>query len=226
MAHHHSVIHLPATEEKKAVSLGLMLHLEATGHKQEAKEIDEAFKFSNSDPGWAEAFTKWMVDAHQLKGAYEKHTHTALGQTFVYPLFEKGVAGVVGDWGTGNSQSKLLADRMVSTIHPDIFIHMGDVYYAGTGGQFTDWYTKPLLHAFGLNEPSQLKGKVWTLSGNHDCEHPVWQRRSSDSFLSADYGGGVPFFKCLEEIGSHPGSYFSLENSNWGTCAFAASFSC
>jgi hypothetical protein len=188
----------PSSPQEHAATLGVLLHLQLAGHHAEARELDQAFKFSNSDPSWFEAFSKWIEDGHQLSSAYEKHTHVALGQSFVYPLPEGCSMGIIGDWGTGNQQSIILAEQMVSVLHPDIFIHLGDVYYAGTSGQFDKFYIQPLLRAFHKQQASDLRGIVWTLPGNHDY-----------------YGGGVPFFECLNKIGSHQGPYFALVNNHW-----------
>jgi hypothetical protein len=160
--------------------------------------VDEAFRFSESDPGWADALFEWLKDRNFLRANYYANMHTVLGQDFVYPIADKFEMAVVGDAGTGNRQSVMLFEKMVQQLNADLFVHLGDVYYAGSSKQFSDFYLKPLMNAFGVQSPADLKGRVWTLPGNHDY-----------------YSGGGPYFEAVAQVGSHKGSYFCLQNAHF-----------
>ncbi len=154
---------------QEASARSLMLKLMKDGKTDEAKEVEVAYRFSESDPGWADAFFAWLRERDALQNNYKRCTHEALGQTFVYdrvlPSDKRFVMGIIGDWGTGNRQSVMLAEKMARELKPDLFVHLGDVYYAGTAKQFNDYYVEPLINAFGVVVAADLKGRVWTLPG-------------------------------------------------------------
>jgi hypothetical protein len=82
---------------------------------------------------------------------------------------------------------------------PDVLIHLGDVYYAGTADEFRTNFLDP-INAAAPNIP------VYTVSGNHDM-----------------YAGGDPFYWVLSQLNVTPAlkpyrqeaSYFCLRSVNW-----------
>ena len=48
----------------------------------------------------------------------------------VYPLGDKTVLAVAGDWGTGTDEAQHLTCEMKKH-NPDYTVHLGDVYYVG-----------------------------------------------------------------------------------------------
>jgi hypothetical protein len=52
-------------------------------------------------------------------------------QPSVIDLKDAKKLAIIGDWGTGLQQAKLLFDQ-VAAMKPDILLHLGDVYFAGT----------------------------------------------------------------------------------------------
>src|SRR5260370_41163127 len=148
-------------------------------------------KYQQLDPGWAEAFAVFL---ESLIGG--KHAFMARPATVAIP--DTVQIGLAGDWGTGDwrtasnpAPSTDVASHM-SSLKPDLTIHLGDVYYAGTGDQeqheFVNFWPKGLIGSLALNS-------------NHEM-----------------YSGATPYFNAI--VGSRFGlqngcSYFALENSNW-----------
>ena len=77
----------------------------------------------------------------------------------------------------------------MATLDPDIVIHLGDIYYAGSVAECDAFYQN-VRKTFPLQP-------VFSLCGNHDM-----------------YSGGTPYYALLNRLGQ-PASYFSLRNANW-----------
>lgn len=154
-------------------------------------EIWGTGKYQQLDPGWLEAAAEWLE--HLILGKYKFSTNPA---TIAIP---DGVQiALAGDWGTGdwrtaaNPAPSTDVRAHLASLQPNLTIHLGDVYYAGTGSQeeqllVTIWPKGP-LGALALNS-------------NHEM-----------------YSGAGAYFKAI----SNPPfeiqkgcSYFALENRNW-----------
>jgi hypothetical protein len=119
---------------------------------------------------------------------------------FIVPLPDKPdlVLGLIADWGTGLDDGKWLLSEVMKK-NPDLLIHLGDIYYAGTADDDRDHFLQVIKQA-APNIP------VYTLSGNHDM-----------------YSGGDPFYWLIEQLNQGPGlqqfsqpaSYFCLRSDNW-----------
>lgn len=127
---------------------------------------------------------------------------------------------LAGDWGSGTYSAYRVADRITKEFTADYTIHLGDVYYSGTGSEFEDYF---------MPEDAWPEGTMGTfaLNGNHEM-----------------YSGGRAYFRALrqktrpifnergEKVGEKPGkltykvkdrpepvpqevSYFCLENDHW-----------
>src|SRR5208282_2889559 len=143
------------------------------------------------DPGWAEAFAEFL---ESLLGG--KHAFIADPQTI--PISDDVQIAFAGDWGTGdwrtavNPAPSTNVQNHLSLLKPDVTIHLGDVYYAGTTNQDYHILTK-------LWPPGPTASLA--LNSNHEM-----------------YSGAKPYFQAI----SNPPfqiqqgcSYFALENSNW-----------
>ncbi|MGH8620913.1 MAG: metallophosphoesterase family protein [Burkholderiales bacterium] len=131
---------------------------------------------------------------------------------------------LAGDWGSGTYSAYRVADRITTEFQADYTIHLGDVYYSGTGREFEDYF---------MPEDAWPEGTMGTfaLNGNHEM-----------------YSGGKAYFHALrqktrplfnekgEQVGEKPGkltyavegqperlpqdvSYFCLENDHWRVVA-------
>lgn len=111
---------------------------------------------------------------------------------------------LAGDWGTGTDVAQQVADSMVAD-NPELTIHLGDVYYVGTGTEIQE-------NCLGVN--GQYQGVSWrhgskgsfALNGNHEM-----------------YSGGTPYFDVFLPTLGIPSSqdqrqlrsYFCLEAPAW-----------
>ena len=113
---------------------------------------------------------------------------------------EGSTVALAGDWGSGTWSAYRVADR-IRALGPDYTIHLGDVYYSGTGTEFEDYF---------LPDDAWPRGRIGTfaLNGNHEM-----------------YSGGRAYFDALrgEPLTHRVGgrtvpqdvSYFCLENDHW-----------
>lgn len=163
------------------------------GYKEVASQ---AVKYTDCDPGWISIFEG---------GAGPDVFRTAPNMSsYVYPLPQdsssKTVIAIIGDWGTGMSQSYDMLDQIMG-FNPNVVLHLGDVYYKGT---FEEQYNYQVLPA--VNTVMANGAQYFTIPGNHDYY----------------YQNGAPFFEAIDNItaaaqGSQKqeASYFSLEGNHW-----------
>jgi hypothetical protein len=148
-------------------------------------------KWEQLDPGWAEAFAVYL---ESLIGG--KHPWVAAPQTI--PIPNQVQIAIAGDWGTGdwrtppNLGASTRVGQQIADLKPDVTVHLGDVYYAGTSDQE--------LHLLTLLWPPGPSGS-FTLNSNHEM-----------------YSGANPYFAAISAppFDKQGGcSYFALENDNW-----------
>jgi Calcineurin-like phosphoesterase len=149
-------------------------------------------KYQQLDPGWVEAFAVFL-ETQAFSG---KHPFIANPPTIAIP--DTVCIALAGDWGTGDwgtaanpAPSTKIKAQLVA-LKPDISIHLGDVYYAGTSDEE--------LHNLTNDWPAAPLGS-YALNSNHEM-----------------YSGAKPYFDAITEVpfGKQNGcSYFALENTNW-----------
>ena len=111
---------------------------------------------------------------------------------------EKLRIALAGDFGTGNfganDSPSTKISKIIRNLQPHITIHLGDVYYAGTGpeeiSKLINYWPAGSLHSF-------------TLNSNHEM-----------------YSGGGPYFNeavggSLFYMSQSPWSFFAFEYGNW-----------
>ncbi|MGA2299644.1 MAG: metallophosphoesterase [Candidatus Acidiferrum sp.] len=165
---------------------------------ERASQLENELRDSKCDPLWAialETYLAWKASFQPIP--YVRYSSLS---DFVIPLPDKPdlVIGVIADWGTGLDDAKWLLKEVMKK-NPDVLLHLGDVYYAGTDDEFRGNFLDP-INAIAPNIP------VYTLSGNHDM-----------------YAGGAPFYGLLSQLNATPGlkpyqqkaSYFCLRSANW-----------
>jgi hypothetical protein len=171
---------------------------EITRDTLRASELEDELRDSKCDPLWAIAlaiYLAWKASLHPIP--YVRYSSL---NDFVIPLPDKPdlVIGVIADWGTGLDDAKWLLSEVMKR-NPDVLLHLGGVYYAGTAREFSGNFLDP-INAIAPNIP------VYTLSGNHDM-----------------YAGGAPFYWALSQLNATPAlqpyqqkaSYFCLRSANW-----------
>ncbi|MES2950534.1 MAG: metallophosphoesterase [Pseudomonadota bacterium] len=137
------------------------------------------------DPRWAEALVQWL---EHLEWCTPFANTPAL-----LDMPNDVVLGVVGDWGTGAFEPNAAATKVAQQVgkaHPDYTVHLGDVYYAGTGEEEENYMTA---------WPQGTRGS-FTLNSNHEM-----------------YNGAQGYFKELARNFplQNGTSYFSLQNDHW-----------
>jgi hypothetical protein len=150
-------------------------------------------KYQNLDPGWAQKVELWM--RYLL---LPKHGFNNWPSVITMP--DSLRIAIAGDWATGdwrtpgpNPAPSTRVATQIKAIKPDLTIHLGDVYYAGSESE----------------ERSNLVG-LWpigtlgalTLNSNHEMYGGAWAY--FDSALASKV------FALQNGC-----SYFALENSNW-----------
>ena len=160
-------------------------------------------QYEELDPGWLEALAEFLESLLPIIGG--KAPFVSSPQTIQIP--DSVQIALVGDWGTGNWRTgsnpapSTKVGQQVASFKPDLSIHLGDVYYAGTGDeetyQLVDIWPEASTASFALNS-------------NHEM-----------------YSGGQPYFKAIANppFGMQKGcSFFVLENSNWVIVALDSAY--
>jgi 3',5'-cyclic AMP phosphodiesterase CpdA len=178
-----------------------------TGDDSDVKKFQEQLgsSFGTCDPKWVECidqFVKLKIDAQEVP--YRRHT--ALTDFVIEGnnvLPDKACIALVGDWGTGDTNARLLLRQIVDK-KPDVVFHLGDVYYSGTEHEFQNYFYAIWQNMLGLTAvpwggkaAGPTNPATFTLSGNHDM-----------------YAGGAPYYTTLDMLGQ-PASYFCLRNPKW-----------
>jgi predicted phosphodiesterase len=161
------------------------LWAELTFNRRRAEELRGRLKMAVCDlPGWSECVEEYVAS----KVARETNPYLE-DKNVVRRLPGKRIA-IVGDWGTGEMPARNLLNA-VRQLKPDLLIHLGDVYYAGTYPEMEDNFWKICRDAFGEKFP------MFALCGNHDM-----------------YSGGKAYYSLIQNLGQDA-SYFCLANGNW-----------
>lgn len=108
---------------------------------------------------------------------------------------------VIGDWGTGQDQALAVLTRLAEKA-PDVVIHLGDVYYAGTDNEqqfyfFDNWCKILGLTTDANRQVTSTHPATFSIPGNHDM-----------------YTGGAPYYKMIKQLGQQA-SFFCLRNKDW-----------
>jgi hypothetical protein len=134
--------------------------------------------------GWAECLTTYLGYKALLQNPMYRPN-----QGMVVDLGTKSKLALIGDWGTGDDVATNLL-KEVAALKPDVLIHLGDVYYAGTQDEAKSNFVD-ICHSVLGDIP------LYSLCGNHDM-----------------YSGGAGYYWLLDQIGQKA-SYFCLQNDNW-----------
>jgi len=161
------------------------LWAEVKGDKQQAAVLSGELKFAVCDAtGWAQCVTTYL--AYKATGGNQPYRPNL---NPVIDLGSKSRLAIIGDWGTGDEVAINLLQQ-VQTFSPDVLIHLGDVYYAGTQNEQQNNFLSVCRQVLG-NIP------LFSLCGNHDM-----------------YSGGNGYYWLVDQIGQQA-SYFCLQNPNW-----------
>ncbi len=134
--------------------------------------IDD-FKFSKLDLGWAKT-----LFAYLFRSVAPYRTEAG---SFVLPA--QCCLAIVGDWGTGTPEAIKVANA-ISQHKPDVFYHLGDIYYSGTQRECQQRFLDCMPKA----------QRAYTLMGNHDA-----------------YSGGHGYYWLVDQL-AQESCHFNLSN--------------
>jgi hypothetical protein len=162
-----------------------------TSQVDSSGEIWGTGRYEHLDPGWAESIACWLETMHD----HHPFNHDAP----VIQIPDTVRIAIAGDWGTGDwrdagnpAPSTRVAAQMAA-LKPDLTVHLGDEYYAGTADEEK--------HLFAALWPQGRLGS-FAMASNHGM-----------------YSGGYGYYDVTLD---HPAfrlqrgcSFFALENSSW-----------
>jgi hypothetical protein len=158
---------------------------EIKGDQQEADILAGELKDSECDPLWSEC----LLDYLAYKALLE-HPQYRSNQNPVFSLDANTKLAIIGDWGTGGDVAINLL-KEVAKFSPDVLLHLGDVYYAGTQFEAQTNFLDICRNVLGDN------ARLFSMCGNHDM-----------------YSGGGGYYWLVDQI-RQQASYFCLQNANW-----------
>ena len=177
----------------KSATQYLLAELE--GDEETAKIYAGQLQVSECDvTGWAECLTTYVG----YKAALTENPTYRPNENVVVDLGTKTKIAIIGDWGTGDEPAKAVLNQ-VAALKPDLLLHLGDVYYAGTQVEAKTNFVDLCRSVLG-DIP------LYSLCGNHDM-----------------YSGGKGYYWLLDEIGQKA-SYFCLQNDKWMFLAMDTGF--
>jgi hypothetical protein len=192
---------------EETIKLTIELHYyKAIGDTAKVQELENDLQDSQLDPGWLDVVTEYLkffiVDKKQVP--YIAKPNAA--NNVIEALPANARVGIIADWGSGTEIARRVMRAMFQQ-NPDIIVHLGDIYFAGTvtEGQrnFLDILNaERAVHAAA--NPNAAPVPAYTLTGNHDM-----------------YSGGIGYYQLIKELNpaadfpglAQPASFFSLQDA-------------
>jgi len=178
------------------------------GDQQKIEDLENQLKFSPCDAvGWLKVVEVYLKYYHGgAEPMYRTYQEDKIDDSFVYPLPGNNLTvGVIGDWGTGEEVADVVLEEVFKH-KPDVLIHVGDIYYAGTPDEAQTNFMDPVNKARSLAAANNIP--VYNLPGNHDY-----------------YSGGQGFYNTIDQLNLPPAvpegtpvqeaSFFCLRNDHW-----------
>jgi hypothetical protein len=183
----------PLEDCAKAVAHFLWAEIE--GNEADSKLYQgELEKSVCDDAGWLECLTTYLGYKALLQSPVYRPNQSQVVD--LDPAQSK--LAIIGDWGTGDDLATNVL-KQIAAMKPDVLIHLGDVYYAGTQDEAKTNFADICRSVLG-NVP------LYSLCGNHDM-----------------YSGGKGYYWLLDQIGQKA-SYFCLRNADWMFIAMDTGF--
>ena len=179
-----------------------------TGNQLRQQQVMDQYKDSPCDIGWIEAVAAYLEYYGIDRKAAPEYYDVDSGRTLSYPLpaprsgGNELVIGVLGDWGTGEPVAQAVLE-LVMEQKPDLILHVGDIYYAGTMDEVQHNFLNPVQ---GARQQAGLQVPVFTIPGNHDY-----------------YSGGAAFYSLIGQLNEgiaqnqyvQGASFFNLIGQKW-----------
>jgi hypothetical protein len=184
---------------RSCAELGLR-YLEAKigGDHAAIARIEADFKTGTCDPAWATTLNEYLrffgANGMRREIAYVRPAQAGEG---VIEIKADAKIALVSDWGTGAEPAARVL-RQIAALKPDIFIHLGDIYYSGTPVECDVNFSRLIDETLGT---SRDRLPVYVLAGNHDM-----------------YCGGVGFYDLIGRLNPPTrrqcSSYFCLRSAD------------
>lgn len=172
------------------------------GDDERKTQLEDELKDSTCDPEWVEAILQYLE--YFGPGGKKRTVPYVTWQEpddFVLEALPRNArVALIADWGTGTKDAEDLL-RHVADKEPDVLIHLGDVYYAGTERETHHNFLDLIDRVF---DRASRPMPVYTLTGNHDM-----------------YSGGVGYYELLPQLNpspphapeaAQPASFFTLRS--------------
>ncbi len=164
-------------------------------------------RYGPEDVEWVTEIAKAMLD-RLAEGNHPFNPRPAHHQ-----IADNARVVVVGDWGSGLRRAQEVSAHMAEEVAAALaegreahVIHLGDVYYSGTRGEYKRNVLAPKMWPVSA-EQARAGVTSWALNGNHDM-----------------YGGAYGFFETMLSDGrfaaqhsedGKPTSFFRLTSPSW-----------
>jgi len=167
-------------------------------------ELEAELKESTCDPLWIEAMTEYLEYYGLLghKNSIPYVRYSSLDDFVVETLPANARVVLIGDWGTGTAPARRLMEQ-VARKQPDVVLHLGDIYYAGTERETRANFLDPLNEVLKRDTGGI---PVYAVPGNHEM-----------------YSGGGGYYSMLSQLNPAPpfapqqaqqASYFCLRSKD------------
>lgn len=167
-----------------------------------ARRTEAELRFSSCDPRWLEVVVDYLehFGANGANSSIPYRRWRELDDFVLETLPPNARVALVGDWGTGTAAAQQVMEA-IARQQPDVVIHLGNIYYAGTLREGKRWFLEVANRALRRD---QHPIPIYTLAGNHDM-----------------YSGGQGYYDLLPLLNpspqfaseqAQPASYFGLRS--------------
>jgi hypothetical protein len=170
----------------------------ANGDNRAIAQVTAELTASECDPAWArtiEEYLQYFGPSGTRRSIPYIRAADVGARTIEIPAGAS--LALVADWGTGAEPAIQLLN-LISLQKPDVFVHLGDIYYSGTPAECETAF-KALIDAILRHDKPDLP--TFTLAGNHDM-----------------YCGGVGYYELINKLNKKPttqsASFFCLRSSD------------
>ncbi len=188
-----------ASPVRDCAELGLQfLEAKIRGDDNAVARLNDAFKAGTCDPAWATTLTEYarFFGPNGTRGKIPYIRPSQAGEQVIEIKAGAKIA-LAADWGTGAGPAVQILNQ-IRDLAPDVFVHLGDIYYSGTPKECDIHFTQQIVVALG---DDRSKVPVYSLAGNHDM-----------------YCGGVGYYPMIAGLNpgslKQPASYFCLRSSD------------
>ncbi|WP_230646753.1 metallophosphoesterase [Bradyrhizobium sp. Leaf401] len=159
-------------------------------------QLENEFKAGTCDPAWFSTLVEYRRFFANGKRKPIPYVRAARVGPKTIEIKANSRVALMGDWGTG-APPAIEVLQCIADEHPDLLVHLGDIYYSGTAEECQSNFIDPISAILRKDKPLP----VYTLSGNHDM-----------------YCGGVGFYDIITKLNPapfmQPASFFCLRSAD------------